>query len=104
MNSINHERTKNIKENILKKRKERTEKELGRFLIRSSLSSSDDFGVQKSNVNKSPKGKGKPVAKARANSTLLSIQNLFTNMPSPTAPGTTKKITQHVLISNSLNY
>src|SRR2546428_2966079 len=51
MNSINHERTKNIKENILKKRKERTEKELGRFLIQSSLSSSDDFGVQKSNVN-----------------------------------------------------
>src|SRR2546422_9926757 len=32
-------------------RKERTEMELDRFLIRSSLSSSDDFGVQKSNVN-----------------------------------------------------
>ena len=37
------------------KRKERTDKELGRFLIQSSLSSSDDFRVQKSNVNRSVK-------------------------------------------------
>ena len=37
-----------------KKRKERTEKELGRYLIRSSLSSSDNFGVHKSNVNSLP--------------------------------------------------
>ena len=35
-------------------RKERTEMELDRFLIQSSLSSSDDFGVQKSNVNSLP--------------------------------------------------
>src|SRR3989442_15065088 len=52
MNSINHKKGLKISRKIFsKKRKERTEKELGRFLIQSSLSSSDDFGVQKSNVN-----------------------------------------------------
>src|SRR2546429_5876665 len=52
MNSINHKKgLKILRKILLKMRKERTEKELGRFLIQSSLSSSDDFGVQKSNVN-----------------------------------------------------
>src|SRR2546423_15684400 len=54
MNSINHKKgLKILRKILLKMRKERTEMELGRFLIQSSLSSSDDFGVQKSNVNTS---------------------------------------------------
>ena len=55
MNSINHKKgLKILRKIFLTKRKERTENELGRFLIQSSLSSSDDFGVQKSNVNSLP--------------------------------------------------
>src|SRR5256714_1205663 len=55
MNSINHKKgLKILRKILLKMRKERTEMELGRFLIQSSLSSSDDFGVQKSNVNSLP--------------------------------------------------
>ena len=51
-NSFNHEKGLKILRKIFsEKRKEQTEKEFGRFVIGSSLSSSNDFGVQKSNVN-----------------------------------------------------